>query len=201
LHRGCGFVPGSFAPLQRTAGHDRRMESRVKLLGHPIHPMLVMFPVALFSVAVLFDVLYLATGSRDLATFAFWSISIGLVMGLGAAVFGLVDWLAIRTGTRARRVGAWHGIGNVGVVLLFAVSWLLRFGKVEYAPGILPFVFALIGIGIALGTAWLGGELVYRLRIGVDDIASDDAPSSIGAKSPQAAAREQLAAQRPKRVT
>ncbi|HET9852918.1 MAG TPA: DUF2231 domain-containing protein [Candidatus Limnocylindrales bacterium] len=177
------------------------MESRVKLLGHPIHPMLVMFPVALFTVAVVFDVLYLATGTDELARFAFWSISIGLVFGLGAAVFGLIDWLGIRMGTRARRVGAWHGLGNAALVLLFALSWLLRIGDLEYAPGILPFVVALIGIGIALVTAWLGGELVYRLRIGVDDIASDDAPSSLGAGSPHAAAREQLAAQRPKRVT
>jgi uncharacterized membrane protein len=189
------------ARLQRAATEDRSMESRVKLLGHPIHPMLVMFPVALFTVAVVFDVLYLATGTDELARFAFWSISIGLVFGLGAAVFGLIDWLSIRTGTRARRVGAWHGLGNVALVLLFAFSWLLRTGDLEYAPAMLPFVVALIGIGIALITAWLGGELVYRLRIGVDDIASDDAPSSLGAGSPQAAAREQLAAQRPKRVT
>lgn len=84
---------------------------------------------------------------------------------------------------------------------LFAGSWLLRFGRPEYGPGILPFVVALIGIGIALGTAWLGSELVYRRRIGVDDIASDDALSSLGAGSPHVAAREPLAAQRPKRVT
>ena len=177
------------------------MESRIKLLGHPIHPMLVMFPVALFTVAVLFDVLYLATGTEDFARFAFWSISVGLVLGLGAAVFGLIDWLGIRSGTRARRIGAWHGIGNVVVVGLFAISWFARLGRLEYAPGILPFVFALGGIGIALVTAWLGGELVYRLRIGVDDIAADDAPSSLTAASPQVAAQKQQAARRPNRVT
>jgi hypothetical protein len=90
----------------------------------------------------------------------------------------------------------------VVVVLLFVVSWATRLGDVEYAPGILPFVVALIGIGIALVTAWLGGELVYRLRIGVDDIASDDAPSSLGAATPQAAAREtQRATERTTRAT
>ena len=67
--------------------------------------------------------------------------------------------------------------------------------------GILPFVVGLPGIGIALVTAWLGGELVYRLRIGVDDIAGADAPSSLGASSPAAAAHEQRSAQRPNRVT
>jgi uncharacterized membrane protein len=122
-------------------------------------------------------------------------------MGLGAAVFGLIDWLGIRSGTRARRIGALHGVGNAVVVLLFVVSWAARLGDLEYAPGILPFVVALVGIGIALVTAWLGGELVYRLRIGVDDIAGVDAPSSLAASAPAEAAHEQRAAQRPKRVT
>ena len=70
-----------------------------------------------------------------------------------------------------------------------------------YVPGILPFVVPLFGIGIALVTAWLGGELVYRLRIGVDDIAGEDAPSSLGGTSPAAAADEALRAQRSRRVT
>jgi uncharacterized membrane protein len=157
------------------------MESKTKLLGHPIHPMLVMFPLALLPVAVLADVLYLATGTADFARFAFWSISIGLVVGLLAALFGLIDWLGIPSGSRAKRIGAWHGLGNVTIVLLFVVSWSIRLGDVEYAPSILPFVLALVGIVLALVTAWLGGELVYRLRIGVDDAAGVDTPSSLGA--------------------
>ena len=160
------------------------MESKVKLLGHPLHPMLVMYPLALLTVAVLFDVLYLATGTADFARFAFWSISIGLAIGLAAALAGVAEWLAIRSETRAKRIGAWHGIGNAVVVALFAISWLLRMGDVEYA-GILPFALALAGALIAVATAWLGGELVYRLRIGVDDIANADAPSSLGHDTPR----------------
>ena len=175
------------------------MESKVKLLGHPIHPLLVTFPVALLATAVLFDVIYLATGTGDFARFAFWAISIGLAVGLGAALFGLIDWLAIRPETRAKRIGMWHGVGNVVVVLLFAVSWLLRIGGMEYA-GLLPFVLGLLGAGLALVTAWLGGELVYRLGIGVDDAAHADAPSSLGGSVPEAteAARD---SGRPARVT
>jgi len=162
------------------------MESRAKLLGHPIHPMLVVLPLALLSTAVLFDAVYLVSGNGEFATLAFWNISIGLVGGLLAALFGLIDWLNIRQGTRARRIGAWHGLGNAIIVLLFVVSWALRLDKpaYAYAPDALPFVLGLIGVGLALVTAWLGGELVYRLRIGVDDIANPDAPSSLSGPVP-----------------
>jgi uncharacterized membrane protein len=158
------------------------MESRVKLLGHPIHPMLIVLPLGLFSIGVLFDVVYLVTGTDDFADVAFWDISVGIVGGLLAAVFGLADWLAIPTGTRAKQVGLVHGVGNFVIVILFIVSWILRLPDYAYAPNVLPFVLGLVGVGLALGTAWLGGELVYRLRVGVDDVAGLDAPNSLNAE-------------------
>jgi len=156
------------------------MESRVKLLGHPIHPMLVVFPLGLFSTDVVFDVLYVISGNGDLALFSFWAIAAGIVGGLAAAVFGLIDWLAIPAGTRAKTIGLVHGVGNVVIVGVFTLSWLLRLNNPTYLPNLLPLVLGLIGAGMALFTAWLGGELVYRLRIGVDDDANANAPSSIG---------------------
>ena len=155
------------------------MESRIKFLGHPVHPMLIVFPLGLLATAVVFDVLYVATNNADLSTFSFWALAAGLVGGLAAAAFGVIDWMAIPKGTRARRVGALHGGGNVVVVLLFALSFLLRTGDSSYLPDILPFVVALLGAALALVTAWLGGELVYRLRVAVDDDANLDASSSL----------------------
>ena len=155
------------------------MESNVKLLGHPIHPVLVAFPVALFTIGVVFDLLGVLTGNADFHAVSFWTIGSGLLVGLGAAVFGLIDWLAIRSGTRAKRIGAWHGGGNVVMVLLFAASWWLRLGEPGNAPSGVSILLGVAGILIALVTAWLGGELVYRLRIGVDEIAGSNAPSSL----------------------
>jgi uncharacterized membrane protein len=155
------------------------MESRLKLLGHPVHPMLVVLPLGLFSIAVLFDVVYLLTGSEELAQAAYWNITVGIIGGLLAAVFGFLDWWAVPSGTRAKRIGIWHGVGNFLIVLLFIVSWLLRQADHAYAPGMLPFLLGLVGVLMALGTAWLGGELVYRLRVGVDDDAGLDASSSL----------------------
>ena len=155
------------------------MESRLKILGHPVHPMLIVYPLGLLSTAVVFDVLYLATGNEDLATFAFWALVAGLIGGLAAAIFGFIDWNAIPAGTRAKRIGLLHGGGNLVVVALFAVSLLTRLSDPRYLPNILPALAGLAGAAVALGTAWLGGELVYRLRVGVDDDAGLDASNSL----------------------
>jgi uncharacterized membrane protein len=155
------------------------METRVKLMGHPVHPMLIVFPLGLLSTAVIFDILYLVTGNEELAFFSFWAIAAGVIGGLAAALFGLIDWLAIPTGTRAKAIGATHGIGNVVIVGLFAVSWFLRLDAPAFGSNLLPFVLGLIGVAIALFTAWLGAELVYRLRVAVDDDAHLDATSSL----------------------
>lgn len=156
------------------------VETKFKLLGHPVHPMLVVFPLGLLCTAVIFDILYLATGNDELAIVAFWAIAAGVVGGLLAAVFGLWDWLGIPKDTRAKRIGLVHGGGNVVVTALFAVSWLLRLGDPTYLPGsLVPFILGLLGAALALFTAWLGGELVYRLRVGVDDDAGLNAASSL----------------------
>jgi uncharacterized membrane protein len=155
------------------------LETRFKLFGHPVHPMLIVFPLGLLSTAVIMDILYLITANEEFAFVAFWAIVVGVIGGLLAAVFGLIDWLAIPRDTRAKGVGLTHGVGNVVIVVLFAISWLLRVGDPTYAPNILPFVLGLIGAGIALFTAWLGGELVYRLRVAVDDDADLNASNSL----------------------
>src|SRR5919204_4750213 len=102
------------------------MASGAKLLGHPIHQMLIPLPLGVLSMAVIFDIIQLATGQRVWSLSAYYMIIAGVIAGLVAAVFGLIDWLAVGGGTRAKRIGAWHGIGNVVVVVLFAASWFMR---------------------------------------------------------------------------
>jgi uncharacterized membrane protein len=162
-----------------TSREECTVESRVKLLGHPIHPMLIVLPLGLLSIGVLFDVLYLVTGTETFAEVAFWNITAGILGGLLAALFGAIDWWAIPKDTRAKRIGMWHGLGNLVIVVLFIVSWLLRQSNHAYAPDLLPMLLGLIAVGLALVTAWLGGELVYRLRVAVDDDANLNASSSL----------------------
>ena len=154
------------------------MESRAKLLGHPIHQMLIVFPLGLLAMAVIFDVVALALSEGYWSEIAYWMIASGVITGLLAAPFGLIDWLAIPSGTRAKRIGAIHGVGNVVVVLLFAGSWLLR-TDAPGSPGGLALALSFAGGGLALITGWLGGELVDRLAVGVDEGANLNAPSSL----------------------
>lgn len=154
------------------------MESRAKLLGHPIHQMLIVFPLGLLAMAVIFDVIALARAQGSWSEIAYWMIAAGVVTGLLAAPFGFIDWLAIPAGTRAKRIGALHGVGNLIVVVLFAGSWLIR-GASPATPATLALALSYAGGAIALVTGWLGGELVDRLAVGVDDGAHVDAPSSL----------------------
>jgi len=157
------------------------MDSRAKLLGHPIHQMLIVLPLGLLTGAVIFDIVRLITGNGYWSEIAYWLIAAGVISGLVAAPFGTADWLKIPAGTRARRVGALHGVGNVVVVLLFALSWLLRRDDAR-APETLALVLSFAGAALAAVTGWLGGELVDRLGVGVHDGAHLDAPSSLSGR-------------------
>ena len=154
------------------------MESRAKVFGHAMHPMLIVFPLGLFSAAVLFDLIRIFHGGTGWGEAAFYDIAVGVVGGLLAAVFGFLDWLAIPSGTRAKAIGLWHGGGNFVIVVLFIISWLIRLPN-PGSPSVFAFMLALVAVGMALVTGWLGGELVERLRVGVDDDAGLNAPNSL----------------------
>ena len=112
---------------------------------------------------------------------AFHIIAAGIIGGLIAAVFGLIDFLAIPRNTRAWSTALVHGLGNVVVIGLFAASWLLRY-QVPEAPSTFALVLAFAGLALAAVTGWLGGELVDRLAVGVDEGAHLNAPSSLSGR-------------------
>ena len=155
------------------------MESKAKLLGHPIHPMLVVFPLGLFVSGTVMDLLARYMRRKDLAAAGYWSILGGVIGGLAAAVFGLVDWLAIPWGTRAKNIGLWHAGGNLVVTGLFAASWLRRQGRPTDLPDDLALTAEVTATMIGGVSGWLGGELVDRLGVGVDTGAHLDAPNSL----------------------
>lgn len=157
------------------------MESRIKIAGHPLHPMLIVFPLGLLATAVAFDIAALVSGDNGWFNISFWIMAAGILGGLLAALPGLVDWVAIPNNTRAKAIGLWHGGGNVVVLVLFAISWFLRQGNAG-VPSNGALVLSFLGLLLALVTGWLGGELVDRLGVGVDNGAHLNAPSSLSGK-------------------
>jgi uncharacterized membrane protein len=159
------------------------MESKAKILGHAIHPILIVFPLGLLATAVIFDVIYLVTANRTWSLVAFWMIAAGLIGGLVAALFGLIDYLNIPNGTRAKRIGMYHGLVNLGAVILFALSFYLRRNASGDFSTISPPTTAMLcsfaGAALALLGGWFGGELVERLGVGVYPDADLNAPNSL----------------------
>ncbi len=154
------------------------MESKTKLLGHPAHQIVVAFPIGLLGTAALFDAVYVVRGDAMWSNVAFYMIGAGVAGGLIAAVFGLIDYFAIPAGTRAKRIGALHGLSSVTVVVSFAVSWLLRMDAPQ-SPVPIALLFSFGGVAFLGLAGWLGGELLNRMGVGIDDGANLNAPSSL----------------------
>ncbi len=157
------------------------MRARARLLGHSIHQMLIVFPLGLLATSVIFDLLTIVRHDGKWSEVAFWMIGAGIVGGLLAAVFGVIDWLGIPKNSRAYKIANIHGLGNVGVLLLFGASWMAR--QYDAAnPSIMAVTFSVAGFLLSAVTGWLGGELVDRLGVGVDEGANVNAPSSLSGK-------------------
>lgn len=154
------------------------MESRTQILGHPVHQIAVMFPIGALGLAVASDALHSITRDSEFTGVARQALNFGLLTALFAAPFGLRDWLAIPSGTRAKGVGAWHAVGNLGVLGLFMTARLLRHGSRAPAPRSAKW-FSAAGLALTSATAWAGTELINRHRVGVHDLLGENAPSSL----------------------
>jgi len=151
--------------------------STASIAGHPIHPMLIPFPVAFFVGAFVCDVVFWRTGNAYWATTSMWLLGAGLVMAALAAVAGLIDVLG-EPRIRELRDVWWHAGGNVLMVLIQIYNWYSRY--TEGPAAIVPrgLVLSLIVVGILLFTGWKGWQMVYRHHVGVSD--QPDAEGHIG---------------------
>jgi uncharacterized membrane protein len=143
--------------------------------------MLIVFPLGLLPTSLVLDCITLANKDPRWSEMAFWLIAGGVAGGLLAAVFGLIDWLAIPAGTRAKSIGAVHGLANVVVVAFFTTSWLLRMPQ-PGNPGMLAIGLSVLGIIVATVAGWLGGELVERMGVSVDPGAHLNSSSSLSGR-------------------
>jgi len=145
-------------------------KSTASIAGHPIHPMLIPFPIVFLVTALVADLVFWRTGNAAWATVAMWALGAGIVMALVAALAGFTDFFGDE---RIRNISdAWqHMIGNLIAVVLAAINWYIRY-RYGAAEGVFPW-----GIWLSLATVllllfngWKGWELVYRHHVAVSDV-------------------------------
>ena len=147
------------------------MASPASLGGHPVHPMLIPFPVALRVFSLVADVLYLWRGNpgwRD--WIAFYTLLGGIIGGALAAVPGFIDWLSLKD-REVVKIANWHARLNVIALLIFVASFYLRTTSGAGLVGgsyTIPFAFSVVGVILITVSGWLGGELVFRHGVALD---------------------------------
>ena len=140
------------------------MDSRLRIANQAVQPVLVMFPLGLFAMAVLFDLGTLLGGPDFLGALAYWNVIAGLVGGVFAAAAAAIDLMFVRNGTPAKRSGVLQGLVNMGVLLVFAVILIMRMRTPDRVAGGGLVAVELLALAGAVFGAWLGGELVNRRR-------------------------------------
>jgi uncharacterized membrane protein len=156
--------------------HDSGVPSTVAVAKHPLHPLIVTFPIAFLTGALGADVGYWLTADPFWARAAVWLLGVGFASGIVAAVTGLLDFLKIDR-VKKHSAGWIHMAGNVTALILTLVNLILRWGDIEGA--ILPkgiiisaIVASLLGI-----TGWFGAELIYRHKVSVIGTSDRHEPS------------------------
>jgi uncharacterized membrane protein len=146
-------------------------KSTAKIAGHPVHPMIIPFPITFFVSTLVTDVAYLSTARAGFAEASTWLLGAGIATALLAAVFGFTDFLSERR-IRAMRQSWLHMIGNLLVVILEAVNLSLRYrGGAMPAVAVGEAALSLVSVCLLLFTGWMGWEMVYRGHVGVADRA------------------------------
>jgi uncharacterized membrane protein len=151
----------STAPLQRNP------RSTASIAGHPIHPMLIPFPIAFFVATLVCDLVFWG-GDTSWFDATPWLLGAGLIIAALAAVAGLIDVLGDAQ-IRALDIAWWHAGGNVLAVVLELINWILRHGR--GGDAVLPtgIILSAVVVCILLFTGWKGWEMVYRGHVGVAD--------------------------------
>lgn len=149
-----------------TEYHGTGITSSIAILGHPIHPIIVIFPIAFLSAVAGTDLGYWLTKGEFWAQASVWLLGVGLLSGIAAAVIGMFDFVRIPR-TRHRRAGWAHMLLNIAVLVLTIGNFFLRLGNPEII--ILPtgLILSWVVATLLLVSGWYGGELMFRHKVGI----------------------------------
>lgn len=142
------------------------MRTPASVAGHPLHPMLIVFPVGLLIFSLICDLGFLTNpGNPDWRIAAFYAMAGGFIGALVAAIPGLIDLLSLAN-PRIKRIALIHMGLNLTVVVLYGANLWLRWHEAPVAGA--PLVLSVIAVGVLAVSGWLGAEMVHRHGVGVD---------------------------------
>lgn len=140
------------------------MTAKVNIANHPVHPMLVAFPIGLWVFSLAADVIYFAGGGPAWATVAWYTMGGGIVGAVAAALPGFIDLLAMKE-SEAKRLGSIHAILNMGALILFVADFFLRGNN---PPNAVTFILSALGVLTITVSGWLGGSMIYEYGAAVE---------------------------------
>jgi uncharacterized membrane protein len=147
------------------------MYSKVKVAGHPVHPMVVGLPVTLYATALVCFAAYALGATAFWFRVGVYANVAGVITALAAAVPGFIDWaLGIPSTSPAKATGLSHMACNVGALILFVSNALLQWGhRLDASPPVgLSVVLPLLGVLLTVAAGFLGWKLVQTHHVGVD---------------------------------
>jgi len=159
----------NFSPLIETNEEEKRdsgVPSTVAIAGHPLHPLIVTFPIAFLASAPISDLAYWWTKDMFWAQASWWLILIGLGAAVLAAITGMLDFLRIER-VRKRSAGWAHMILNISSMILTIINLLLRSGNISGAILPLGLVLSIVVAALLGLSGWFGAELVFRHKVAV----------------------------------
>jgi uncharacterized membrane protein len=148
------------------AHHDEPVKSTASIGGHPIHPMLIPFPIAFLVAVLVTDISFITTGDTFWSRASLWLLAAGVATALFAAIFGATDFLTLRR-VREHKIAWWHMGLNLTAVVLAAINLIMRVMNAEQVILPLGVILSAAVVGILTVSGWLGGELSYKHKIGV----------------------------------
>jgi len=143
-----------------------RMQGKATLFGHPIHPILVSFPIGFFVGALISDIISAFNHMPVWPALSVVLIGFGIIGALLAAIFGFLDYITAPMSEAAKKTATMHLTLNLIVVALFVVAFFVRYDR---PPSVLGYVLTVIGVGILGIAGYLGGHLSYHYGVGVAD--------------------------------
>jgi uncharacterized membrane protein len=156
------------------------MESKIKVMDHPLHPILVHLPIGLLIISVISDTVGLISGRGIWEDLALWDIVFGLSAMAIASIPGLIDYRRLPMNPEAARLATFHVMFNMAAFVTFTLSLVWRLTLLHgldwssMIRPVGPYIVSLIGMIFLLVSAFLGGQLVFKHGIGVSQISSDD---------------------------